>query len=94
MPATRQINIRVTQEAFDAFDATVFLEERRSVQDILGPVLEAHARELAARPDVRGAVAMRQANREAARPQNVTQLSDREPMKRARREPTADERSS
>ncbi len=92
--ATRQINIRVSQEAFDAFDAVVFLQELRSVQEILGPVLEAHARELAERPDVRGLIAMREAHRETRRPANVTDLRAPTRTQRTRGGDASDERSS
>jgi hypothetical protein len=71
-----QLNLRVSREAADLFQAAVFVRDLKSVQELLRPVLEAHADALRTDDSVTAAVALREQNRAGER-QNVRELPAR-----------------
>lgn len=70
----KQINIRVTLQAFEVLEAAVFVRKLRSPQDVLGPIAEQFLSSLAEEPDVKAAMGIREAHRPAA---SVSELPDR-----------------
>lgn len=66
-----QLNVRLSREALDALEATVFVRSLRSAQDLVGPVVEELAQRLMSDPDVAQAVKLRDGRRGES---NVTSM--------------------
>jgi Holliday junction resolvasome RuvABC endonuclease subunit len=71
-----QLNIRLSRQAADALEAAVFVRGARSAQEIVGPVVEEMAANLARDPDVADALAVRVRHRRRAQ-SNITPMAKR-----------------
>jgi hypothetical protein len=55
-----QVNVRVSQEIHEILEIAIFAKRLRGMQDLLLPVIEGYARELAALPEIQAIARSRQ----------------------------------